>query len=418
MSMLELESNVRAYCRTFPDIFHTSKGSMIYSEDRKEYLDFFSGAGALNYGHNNEYIKEKLLRYLASDRIIHSLDMNTTTKREFLEKLSISILKPRNLNYKVQFCGPTGTNAVEAALKLARKAKKRQGIFSFMGGFHGMSLGSLSVSSNASSRKGAGVALPYVTFMPFPYKKMYSFDTLEYLETVLQDSHSGIEAPAAIILETIQAEGGVIPAPLQWIRNLREICDKHDILLICDEIQIGCGRTGPFFSFERAGIVPDIVVLSKSISGYGLPLSLLLMKEELDLWEPAEHTGTFRSNQLALVGAMAALEYRETANLENEVADKGIFMEEMLKNEIGILSDKIEIRGAGLIWGIDLSGICNSKSVEFIAKTCFNEGLIIERAGRDDTVLKVLPPLTISKQQLEQGCNIIKNAVEKSTQCL
>lgn len=405
----EKESNVRSYCRNFPDIFHRAKGSIIYSESGKEYIDFLAGAGALNYGHNNDYIKQRVISYLDSDAIAHGLDMYTSAKKEFLEKFFSSVLTPKNLDYKVQFCGPTGTNGVEAALKLARKIKKRPGIFSFMGGYHGMTLGSLSATSNIKMRSG-GVTTNNVTFMPYPYGFMESFDTIGFIESVLSDVNSGIEKPAAILFETVQAEGGIVVAPVEWIQQLRNLCDRHDILLICDDIQVGCGRTGPFFSFERANIVPDMVVLSKSISGYGFPMSLLLIKPELDIWEPGEHTGTFRGNQLAFVGGVAALEYRENCHLENEVKVKEFFLQNFLVQEIVPINENIKIRGIGMIWGIDLVNFGGASLAKKIAACCFELGLIVERVGRNDTVIKILPPLTIELSTLQTGCSIIKEA--------
>lgn len=408
----ERESNVRSYCRSFPEIFHRAKGSIIYAESGREYIDFLAGAGALNYGHNNDYIKEKVISYLDSDAITHGLDMYTTAKEEFLEKFSEVVLSSKNLDYQIQFCGPTGTNAVEAALKLARKVKKRTGIFSFMGAYHGMTLGSLSVSGNIGNREGAGGTSNNVTFMPYPYGFMEKFDTIEFIESVLNDVNSGIEKPAAIIFETVQAEGGVVVAPIEWMQKLRELCDKHDILLICDDIQVGCGRTGPFFSFERANIVPDMVVLSKSISGYGFPMSLLLIKPEFDIWEPGEHTGTFRGNQLAFVGGKAAIDYRESTNLEQEVKVKESFLKSFLTKEIAPIFEKIGIRGIGMIWGIDLNNFGGASFAKKVTSRCFELGLIIERVGRNDTVIKILPPLTIEMSTLQKGCSIIKEAFD------
>jgi diaminobutyrate-2-oxoglutarate transaminase len=405
------ESNVRSYCRNFPDIFHRAKDSIIYSETGAEYIDFLAGAGALNYGHNNDYIKHKVIAYLESDAIAHGLDMHTSAKKEFLEKFFSSVLEPKKLDYKVQFCGPTGTNAVEAALKLARKIKKRPGIFSFMGAYHGMTLGSLAATGNIAARAGAGVTSNNVTFMPYPYGFMESFNTIGYIEAVLNDVNSGIEKPAAIIFETVQAEGGVIVAPVEWIQQLRDLCSRHDILLICDDIQVGCGRTGPFFSFERANIVPDMVILSKSISGYGFPMSLLLIKPELDIWEPGEHTGTFRGNQLAFVGAAAALEYRENIRLEPEVQVKEFLLKKFLVEEIAPISEKIDIRGIGLIWGIDLVNFGGASFAKKVTSRCFELGLIVERVGRNDTVLKILPPLTIEWPILKKGCLILQQAL-------
>jgi diaminobutyrate-2-oxoglutarate transaminase len=410
----QYESNVKSYCRSFPTVFNKAKKSIIYSEF-KEYIDFLAGAGALNYGHNNDYIKQQVIEYLDSDAIAHGLDFYTTAKEKFIAKFQSSILTPRKLDYHLQFCGPTGTNAVEAALKLARKVKQRTGIFSFMGAFHGMTSGSLSITGNKEIRAGISGISHDVTFMPYPDGKRTNFDTIAYLESVLDDSHSGISKPAAIIFETVQAEGGIVVAPIEWMQKLRDLCDRHDILLICDDIQVGCGRTGAFFSFERANIVPDLVILSKSISGYGFPMSLVLIKPELDIWKPGEHTGTFRGNQLAFVGATAALEYRENIDLEKEVELKEFFLKNFLNQKIKPIDEKIEIRGIGMIWGIDLSKFDNPSLVKNIGDRCFEQGLIIERVGRGDTVLKILPPLNIEMSILQQGCSIIQKVI---TDCL
>lgn len=303
----ELESNVRSYSRYFPAKFSSAKGSVIYSSDGKQYIDFFAGSGALNYGHNHEYMKRRIIEYLESDGIVHSLDMYTVTKEQFLYTFRSNILAKKPYPYKVQFCGPTGTNAVEAAIKLARKVTRRTGVFAFMGSFHGISIGSLSVTSSLNHRKAAGIPLSNATFFPYP-GSAYNIDSIEYIEQVLLDDHSGIDKPEAIIFETIQADGGVNVAPVKWLQALSALCKKHEILLICDDVQVGCGRTGSFFSFEVAGITPDLVILSKSISGYGLPMALLLIKEKYDIWAPGEHNGTFRGNQLAIIAATAAIE--------------------------------------------------------------------------------------------------------------
>ncbi|MFN6514063.1 MAG: diaminobutyrate--2-oxoglutarate transaminase [Nostoc sp. CreGUA01] len=403
------ESNVRSYCRSFPAVFHRAKNSILYAESGEEYIDFFAGAGALNYGHNHDYIKQKVMSYLDADGIAHGLDMYTSAKEKFLAKFNEVVLSTKQLDYRIQFCGPTGTNAVEAALKLARKVKKRPGIFSFMGAYHGMTLGSLSITGNTEIRAGAIGTLNHVTFMPYPYGFMESFDTIKYIESVLNDVNSGIEKPAAIIFETVQAEGGVVIAPIEWMQRLRKLCDDNDILLICDDIQVGCGRTGSFFSFERANIVPDMVILSKSISGYGFPMSLLLIKSELDIWEPGEHNGTFRGNQLAFVGATAALEYRESSNLEQDVKVKELFLKNFLERQILPISENITVRGIGMIWGIDLANFSSTLAKD-ITMRCFEKGLIVERAGRNDTVIKLLPPLTIEMPTLKEGCSMMEAA--------
>lgn len=405
------ESQVRSYCRNFPIVFNEAKSAKLISEDGREYIDFFAGAGAINYGHNNLYIKNKIMEYLSKDCIIHALDMYTVEKRHFIDVFVNNILKPKKLDYKIMFCGSTGTNAVEAALKLARKNKKRENIFAFSGAFHGMTLGSLALTSDSYSRGGAGVPLSNVTFMPYCNQFDDYMKSIEYIEWALSDDHSGIAKPAALVLETVQAEGGINVANIEWLREIRRICDEHDILMICDDIQVGVCRTGEFFSFERAGIMPDMVVLSKSISGFGLPMSILLIKPEFDIFGPAEHNGTFRGNQLAFVGAAAGIEYYRDANLPLIVARKEKIIKEYLEKEILTIDDRLSIRGIGMIWGIDFSGIDASLSKKAMQE-CVKNGVIIERAGRGDCVLKILPPLVIEEEELLKGLEIIKESVK------
>lgn len=409
----EMESSVRSYCRSFPQIFDYAENAILESENKVKYIDFFAGAGALNYGHNNPFIKNQIMEYLSENRIIHALDMYTSEKKEFLKTLKQYILEPKNLDYKVMFCGSTGTNAVEAALKLARKNTKRTNIIAFSGAFHGMTLGSLALTTDHKSRNGAGVPLTNVSFAPYCSEFEQETESIKYLQWMLDDDHSGIERPAAIVLETVQAEGGVNVASTWWLQQVRLLCDKFGILLVVDDIQVGNCRTGSFFSWERAGIVPDIVVLSKSISGFGLPMSLLLIKPEYDIFKPAEHNGTWRGNQLAFVGASAALEYYQANNLPNMVKEKEKIIRDFLENEIVALDNRIIIRGIGMIWGIDFSEIDSSIS-QTVMKYCFTDHLVIERAGRNDTVLKILPPLTIPQEVLVNGLLIIKRSIEKA----
>lgn len=407
----QYESNVRSYCRKFTDTYKSAKGSVITSEDGKEFLDFFAGAGALNYGHSNDAVVGPVIEYLQSGGIIHALDMHTSAKAEFIKTFQEKILKPKNLDYKIMFCGPTGTNAVEAALKLARKNTGRSHVFAFSGGFHGMTQGSMSVTSNDAIRGSAGVALCNTTYLPYPSRQYEGFDTIKYIETLLTDDHSGVDKPAAMILETVQAEGGINVAPAEWLKQLRELCDKHGILMICDDIQIGCYRTGDFFSFERAGIVPDMVVLSKSISGGGFPMSLLLMKPELDIYTPGEHNGTFRGYQPGFVGAKAAVEYSIEADIANQVKSKHKLIMDLL-SEIDN-DERTQIRGLGMIIGIDFNDWGIDGMARSISALCYEQGLIIETAGRNGNVLKLLPPLTTTEEQLKKGCEIICNSVKK-----
>jgi diaminobutyrate-2-oxoglutarate transaminase len=406
-----LESEVRSYVRNFPAVFTHSRGARLTDEDGREYIDFFAGAGVLNYGHNNPDIKSALMDYLAEDHIVHSLDMASTARAKFLERFEEVIMKPRGMDYKVQFPGPTGTNAVEAALKLARKVTGRHNVISFTNGFHGMTLGSLSVTGNAMKRAGAGVPLSNASQMPFDgYLEQGSDHSLELLEHVLSDEGSGIDKPAAVILETVQAEGGVNVARMEWLEKLADILDRHGVLLIADDIQVGCGRTGPFFSFEPAGIKPDIVCLSKSLSGFGLPFAITLFKPEYDKWLPGEHNGTFRGHNLAFVTATKALDYWTNNDLTNDVKRKTGIIESRLGALVEKVSVKATLRGRGFIQGIafDDADLAGKVSAE-----CFEQGLVIETAGIDDQVLKLLPPLTISDEDLEKGLSIIEDAVTK-----
>ena len=403
------ESEVRSYCRIFNQQLDTAKGSIIKDVNGKEYIDFFCGAGALNYGHNNPYIKEKVINYLENDGIMHALDMYTTAKADFIEYFEKEILEPRNLNYKIQFPGPTGTNAVEAALKLARKNKKRNNIWCLMGCFHGMTLGTLALTTEREAREGAGIALENVQHIPAPYM-FEELDTIKYMQTLISDDHSGVEKPAALILETVQAEGGIWVFSPEYLKAVRQFCDDNDILMIVDDIQVGCGRTGTFFSFERADIVPDMVTLSKSIGGYGMPFALTLFKPELDIWSPGEHNGTFRGNQLAMVAAKAGLEFFNNNDIAAETKRKGQIVEKFLNEEIKPLGKDFEIRGIGLIWGIETH---NETLAKEISKKCFEAGLIVERAGRENSVVKVMPPLVIEDEILNKGLEILKEITEK-----
>ena len=404
----EVESHVRSYCRKFPVEFSKARNSELFTKTGKRYIDFLDVAGSMNYGHNNPYIKKAIMDYLSEDSIINALDMYTEAKAAFLTTLEKQILEPRHLNYKVMCCGPTGTNAVEAALKLARKNKKRTNVFAFSGAFHGMSLGSLAMTTDRTSREGAGVPLTNITFVPYENNRI---DSIEYIRHILEDDHSGVELPAAIFVETTQAEGGINVSSVKWLKELRTICDEYDILLICDDIQVGNGRTGYFFSFERAEIVPDMVVLSKSISGFGMPMALLLMKPELDIFRPAEHNGTFRGNQLSFIGGKAGIEYFNDNHIDKEVQRKAIIVNEYIKKEILPIDSRLHYRGVGLIWGIDFIDIDAQKALD-CCHDCFERGLVIELAGRHDSVLKIMPALTIEDSTLMEGLTMIKESVK------
>jgi diaminobutyrate-2-oxoglutarate transaminase len=390
-------------------MFSSAKGAWMNDVGGRHYLDFFSGAGALNYGHNPDKIKHALIGYLSRDGITHTLDMYSEAKERFIREFNELILQPRGLAYKFQFPGPTGTNAVEAALKLARKVTGRSQVLGFTNGFHGMTLGALAVTGNGFKRAGAGVPLEHGTAMPFDGYLGAEVDTLDYLEAMLVDSSSGMDKPAAVIVETVQAEGGVNVASADWLRRLRRLTFEHGIVLIVDDIQVGCGRTGRFFSFEEAGIVPDIVTLSKSLSGYGLPLALVLIAPGLDQWAPGEHNGTFRGHCPAFVTAAAALRYWETPALARATERKGACVQRRLQQMATELELEARVRGRGLIWGIEFA---DTGLAARVSQACFERGLVIETAGAEDQVLKLLPSLTITQAELAQGLDIIEASLQ------
>ncbi|MCG9559568.1 MULTISPECIES: diaminobutyrate--2-oxoglutarate transaminase [Vibrio] len=403
------ESNVRSYSNSFPVTFSKSKGCWLETKQGDRYLDFLAGAGSLNYGHNNPILKQALLEYIEMDGITHGLDMHSEAKAEFLEALSRFILEPRALDYKVQFTGPTGTNAVEAAIKLAKKVKGRSSIVAFTNGFHGCTAGALAATGNQHHRQGAGSDLNNVTRLPF--EGYADIDGLKLFETMLTDNSAGMDKPAAVLLETVQGEGGLNVASNEWLQRLSKICKAHDILLIVDDIQAGCGRTGTFFSFEPSGIKPDIVTLSKSISGYGLPMAIVLLKPELDKWEPGEHNGTFRGNNHAFITAAKALEiYWANEDFETHVQHCSSLVDEVIQRNIKRYPELfVQRKGRGMMIGIECK---DENTADDIAKTCFDNGMVIETAGPNDEILKFFCPLTISESELIQGLTIFENSVE------
>jgi diaminobutyrate-2-oxoglutarate transaminase len=411
----DLESEVRSYCRTWPAVFDTARGARLTDVDGRSYLDFFAGAGVLNYGHNPPALKQPLLDYIARDGVTHSLDTHTVAKGEFLRTFDEMVLKPRGLDYKVQFPGPTGANSVEAALKLARKITGRESMINFTNAFHGMTLGALSVTGNSMKRGGAGIPLVHATPMPFDNYFDGTVPDFLWFEKLLGDSGSGLNEPAAVIVETVQGEGGINPARIEWLQALAELCKRHDMLLIVDDVQMGVGRTGPFFSFEIAGIQPDIVCLSKSISGYGLPMALTLIKPEFDQWGPGEHNGTFRGNNPAFVTGTAALrEFWADGTLERSTLAKGERVEATL-TELAASSQAVELtpKGRGLARGLSFG------QPELAGKTCtaaFERGLLMETSGPSDEVVKLMPPLTITDAELEEGLAVVAESVRAVTE--
>src|SRR5690625_5282005 len=406
----DLESQVRSYSRSWPVVFDRAVGSTMYDTEGNPYIDFFAGAGSLNYGHNNPALKKVIVDYFTADRVVHSLDMFTEAREDFLATFHRQILQPRGLDHKVVFPGPGGANAVEAALKLARKVTGRESVISFTNAFHGMTLGALSVTGNAMKRGGAGVPLVHATPMPFDDYFDGDVEDFLYLERLLTDSGGGLNQPAAVIVETVQGEGGINAARAEWLRSLSDLCKRHEILLIVDDIQMGCGRTGHFFSFEEAGIVPDIITLSKSISGYGLPMALTLVRPELDIWEPGEHNGTFRGFNPAFVTATEAIRrYWSDDELQRSTINRGMAIESRFNALVARYQDHgLVAKGRGLARGLQFA---SGEVAGRVTQECFENGLLVETSGPDDEVVKLLPPLTISASEFEAGMRILEQAV-------
>lgn len=406
-----LESEVRSYSRSFPVLFEKAKDAFLFDAKGTRYIDFFAGAGTINYGHNNDYMKKKVFDYLENDGIVHGLDMATVAKEELLLKMEATLFKPKNLDYKVQFTGPTGTNAVEAALKLARMVKKRSNIISFTNGYHGLTMGSMSVTANAYYRDEAFINRSDVSFMPYDGYLGKHVNTAKYLRRFLEDNSSGVDIPSAIILETVQGEGGIRVAGDEWLREVEKICRDFDILLIVDDIQVGNGRTGNFFSFEKSGIKPDIVTLSKSFSGFGLPMSVVLFRRDLDIWKPGQHTGTFRGNNLGFICASVALDYWKDDRFSKEIFRKGKILHKRL-NKISAKYPQLhtEVRGRGFVYGMALS---TGEIAKEILTECFHNKLILESAGARNNVIKFLAPLTITDEVLEEGLDILEHSIDK-----
>ncbi len=405
-----LESEVRGYIRSFPTIFAKAQNATLTDENGQQYIDFLAGAGSLNYGHNNPLLKKALMDYLDTDGMVHGLDMATSAKKQFLNTFEARILKPRKMQYKTQFTGPTGTNAVEAAIKLARKVTGRQSIIAFTNGFHGVTLGALALTGNRKYRDAAGVPLANVYHAPYSGYFGADIDTLAMLDKMIVDPSSGVDLPAAIIVECVQGEGGLNVASFGWLKKLEQLCRRNDILLIVDDIQAGCGRTGTFFSFEPAGIKPDMVTLSKSLSGYGLPLAVLLIKPEYDVWEPGQHNGTFRGNNLAFVTATAALDhYWSDEKFQASIDKKGkvitAYLDKLVKN---YPAANMTRRGRGMMQGL---AFLDPVLADRITSLAFQNGLVIETSGGNDEVIKLLTPLTIESETLLAGLDILEQAM-------
>lgn len=408
-----LESEVRSYSRSWPVVFNRAQGSWLHDVNGKSYLDFFAGAGALNYGHNPPVLKRALIDYVEHDGVTHALDMWTHAREDFLATLEKTILAPRGLNYKAVFPGPAGSNAVEAALKLARKFTGKRWVVHFSNAFHGMSLGALAVNGNHSVRRSAGIPLTYSVELPYDVQSNDMTD----IEHLIAASAGGLDGTAAVIVETVQGEGGLNVARDLWLQQLATVCHQHQIQVIVDDIQMGCGRVGTFFSFEDAGIVPDMVCLSKSISGYGLPMALMLIRPELDVWKPAEHNGTFRGFNLAFVTSAECMRsYWSDDELEKATRSKGLLVAkglEQIARRYSVLG--LAPRGRGLARGLRTP---SGEMAGLIRSAAFERGLLVETCGPRGEVVKLMPPITVANEDINQALTILAASVNAAVETM
>lgn len=416
------ESNARSYPRRIPLALKKARGLYVEDVEGRRFIDCLAGAGTLALGHNHPVVIEAIQQVLADELPLHTLDLTTPVKDAFVQDL-FGLLPPQLAREaKIQFCGPTGADAAEAALKLVRTATGRSTVLSFQGGYHGMTQGALGLMGNLGPKKALGAVLGNgVQFLPYPYDYRCPFGlageagvraNLHYLESVLNDPESGVPLPAAVVVEVVQGEGGVVPADLQWLRGLRRITEKVGVALVIDEIQTGFGRTGRMFAFEHAGIVPDVVLLSKAIGG-SLPLAVVVYRDWLDTWQPGAHAGTFRGNQMAMAAGSAVMRYLK----EHDVPGHAAAMGERLAEHLRILQRSYpqlgDIRGRGLMLGVevvDAEGAADSLGhppanpalASRIQRECLRRGLILELGGRHGAVVRFLPPLVISAEQIDE----------------
>ncbi|TGG93988.1 aspartate aminotransferase family protein [Natronospirillum operosum] len=409
------ESDIRGYCRVYPTVFTKASNARQWDENGKSYIDFFAGAGVLNFGHNNPLMKKALVEYIESDGVTHSLDTYTVAKREFMEKFVNTILKPRKMNHKLQFMGPTGTNSVELALKMARRATGRRTVVAFSHAFHGMTLGALACTTNNHFRNAAGVPLEHVVHQPFDAEAGDplggGLEALDRLRAMYEDSSSGLEAPAAFIVEPIQAEGGVNVASKEWLLAVQKLAHDLGALFILDDIQAGCGRTGSYFSFDGMGLDPDVITLAKGLGGFGTPIAMNLVKPEYDkLWKPGEHTGTFRGQNLSFVAGRIGLGYFDDDEFNQQTKRKGKIMQDALeKIAAGYSQKQFQVRGKGMMQALDVG---DGEVAKKIVSGSFEGGMLCGAVGTGGRAIKLIPPLTIPDEDLKEGLDIFARAVE------
>lgn len=425
------ESNARSYPRRIPLALKRASGIHVEDVEGRRFIDCLAGAGTLALGHNHPVVIAAIRQVLADELPLLTLDLTTPVKDQFVQDLFGLLPEALAAEARIQFCGPTGTDAVEAALKLVRSATGRSTVLSFQGGYHGMSQGALSLMGSLGPKRAlAGLLNNGVQFLPFPYDYRCPFGlggaegvkvNLHYLENLLNDPEAGVALPAAVIVEAVQGEGGVIPADLDWLRGVRRITEKAGVALIVDEIQSGFGRTGKMFAFEHAGIIPDVVVMSKAIGG-SLPLAVMVYRDWLDTWQPGAHAGTFRGNQMAMATGSAVMRYLKEQRLPEHAAAMGERLREhllILQRDYPQLGD---VRGRGLMLGVELVDPAGAPDAQghppqharlapLVQRECLKRGLILELGGRHGSVVRFLPPLIISAAQIDQVADIFGKAV-------
>ncbi|ELR66242.1 Siderophore biosynthesis diaminobutyrate--2-oxoglutarate aminotransferase [Photobacterium marinum] len=425
----EIESNARTYSRVVCSNITAGTGSVISDNEENYFIDCLAGAGTLALGHNHPAVIKDLKEFLNSGQILHGLDFVTPIKRRFSETvLSLFPSKWRD-ELKMHYCGPSGADATEAAIKLFKTATGRRSVIAFHGAYHGMTNGSMSLTGNTAIKEPVPNLMPDVHFLPFPYqyRSPYGVDSestidvsLHHIRSTLSDPNSGITKPAAVIVEAIQGEGGCIPAPARWLKGLSKICKDLDIPLILDEIQSGIGRTGDMFAFEESGIQPDAILISKAVGG-GLPMSLVVYNRKYDSWAPGAHTGTFRGNQLAMVAGCTTLDIIKGETFLKKCREKGMLFKNLLYDLQSQYKCIGDVRGRGLMLGIELvypyeanelgDYLPDGNLAKRIKKYCFDHGLIIETGGRDDSVIRFLPPLNIKREEIIEAVRTLEDAL-------
>ena len=428
----QMESNVRSYPRKLPLAIAKALGCWVTDVEGTEYLDCLAGAGTLALGHNHPAVIQSIQDTIASGLPLHTLDLTTPLKDAFTEAL-LEQLPGGKAEYCLQFCGPSGADGTEAAIKLAKTYTGRSSVISFSGGYHGMTHGALAMTGNLSAKNAVNGLMPGVQFMPYPHEYRCPLgvggeagvDALTYyFENFIEDVESGVTKPAAVILEAIQGEGGVVTAPIKWLKKIREVTEKNNIVLILDEVQSGFARSGKMFAFEHAGIEPDVIVMSKAVGG-SLPLAVLGIKRKFDAWQPAGHTGTFRGNQLAMGTGLATIQTIKEQNLAENAQQRGDFLQDELKKLAVEFPCIGNVRGRGLMIGVEIvderqkndhlgAYPADSQLAAAIQTACFDNKLLLEKGGRNGTVIRLLCPLIITQAECEEVIVRFKKAIAEA----